>query len=132
VAIEEDAHNEWVILPRINFSFPQSSGKASLDPGAVPMMAMAVVTFLFGIACAFALRLLAFSMAAIAVTALAATLAALGFGFGMSAGMAALTAGVATQLGYAAGIALRTVIAPFPVSRANERGGAPITDFGRP
>jgi hypothetical protein len=96
------------------------------------MMAMAGIAFLIGIACAFALRLLAFSLAAITVTVLAAALAALGFGFGMGPGMAALTAAVAMQLGYAAGIALRMVIAPFSASRANERGAAAVTGFGRP
>jgi hypothetical protein len=96
------------------------------------MMALAGIAFLIGTACAFTLRVLAFSVVAIIVMGLAAVLAMSGFDVGMGAGMAALTAVVATQFGYVAGIALRAVIAPFFAGRANERGAAAVTGFSRP
>jgi hypothetical protein len=95
------------------------------------MMALAAIAFLSGVPCAFVLRLLAFGLAVLAAVGLAAALAALGFGFGTGPGMAALTVAVAMQIGYVAGIALRTVIAPFSANRANERGAEAAAGFSR-
>jgi hypothetical protein len=76
------------------------------------MIVLAFIAFVIGVACAFTANLLIFAVVAFALTVVSALLS-LQFDLDAGASLAALIGAVAVQVGYAAGVLIRSVIFPF-------------------
>ena len=88
------------------------------------MIVLALIAFVIGVACAFKANLLIFGVVAFALTVVS-SLVASQFDFDVGASSAALMTAIIVQVGYAAGIWIRSVIVPF----SDGRGDRPGRDF---
>jgi hypothetical protein len=95
------------------------------------MIVLALIAFVIGVACAFKANLLIFGIVAFALTVVFSFVASQ-FDFGVGASLAALMTAIVVQVGYAAGVWIRSVIVPFSDVRGDRRGrGDPCASHRR-
>ncbi len=82
------------------------------------MIVLAVIAFVIGVACAFKANVLIFGVVAFALT-VGSWLVASQFDFDVGASLVALMTAIVVQVGYAAGVLIRSVIFPFSEAAAN-------------
>jgi len=88
------------------------------------MILFALIAFVVGVACAFKANLLIFGVVALALTVVS-SLVASHLDPDVTASLAALMTAIVVQVGYAAGIWIRSVIVPF----SDGPGDRPERDF---